>query len=455
MDGTPDLARQSLGTLARIETELGLRGYQRDGLRAFLANGGRGIAHMATGTGKTRLGVAAILWAREQGEAALVVVPTRALLAQWRAALSSHGLTGNQVRAVSGSSRLRRPTDADVLLTPIQTAMRNPDVLVRMAREGRSLLIVDECHRAGAPRSGAVLVDAFGYRLGLSATPWRPYDPPGTRRVLDYFGGVVHRYDLGTAVADGHLARYAYHVHSVHLDEIERAGYAVLTGEISNILDWVEARFEHLKEADLGEVLAFLRAGALDDVADELQHLLFERARIVKNAVGKLDVFGRLAPSLATRKTIVFAEEIGFAEALGDVARAQGLEPFLYHSLQPTPVRDATLAAFRRARAGVLLAVRALDEGLDIPDAEVAVLAASSTSPRQHIQRRGRVLRPLRDRQKVAEMHDFYVIGVDRVDRVRRIREDAEAIVYHGFEGDADAYFSDHPWDDTPAWAGL
>jgi superfamily II DNA or RNA helicase len=120
--------------VARIETELGLRPYQRKALRSFVDRGGRGIAHMATGTGKTLVGLGAIEWARAGNQRALVVVPTRALLHQWTADLVDHvGLAEDEIAAVSGSASLRRVEEAPVALTPIQTARRNPDVLAAMA----------------------------------------------------------------------------------------------------------------------------------------------------------------------------------------------------------------------------------------------------------------------------------------------------------------------------------
>jgi superfamily II DNA or RNA helicase len=129
--------------LARIETELGLRDYQRRALRSFVDRGGRGIAHMATGTGKTLVGLGAIAWARAGNQRALVVVPTRALLHQWTADLVEHaGVSEDEIEAVAGSKSLRGVEEAPVAITPIQTARRNPDVLARMAEERKGIELV-------------------------------------------------------------------------------------------------------------------------------------------------------------------------------------------------------------------------------------------------------------------------------------------------------------------------
>jgi superfamily II DNA or RNA helicase len=425
--------------LARIETELGLRDYQRRALRSFVDRGGRGIAHMATGTGKTRVGLGAIEWVRAGNQRALVVVPTRALLHQWRADLAEHtDAEEAEVAAVSGSANLRRVEESPVAITPIQTACRNPDVLTRMAEEDdRRLLVVDECHRAGAPAYSQALVDAFDYRLGLSATPQRPYDPQGTQRLLDYFEGVAYRYELRDAVDEGHLADYEYHLHSTYLTEREQQAYEDLNGQLNLVIAEIDDSFEDPPGMEnLGELLALLRAEGAGELAEDLQDLLFARARIVKNARGKIDVFERMSDRLSDKKTIVFAEEIDFAEDLARRASNQGLRTLVYHSEMGDDERDRTLATYRQMEAGALVTVRALDEGLDVPDADAAVLAASSTSERQHVQRRGRVLRPLRREAKTAEIHDFYVVGVDDPYRVARIREDAEKVRLHGFEDD-------------------
>lgn len=338
-----------------------------------------------------------------------------------------------------------------VIITPIQTAMRNAQSLKRMAHEQRrTLLIVDECHRAGAPKFSNALVEAFPYRLGLSATPKRPYDPTGTRRVLDYFDGVAHRYELGQAVDDGHLAQYTYHVHSLHLTSREQRAYDEINGFLNLTLAEINARYPDAPDLrELGKLLALLRREDEDALAEQLQEHLFARARIVKNAEGKLNVFESLAGSLRDKKTLVFTEEIDFAGRLARVAERNGLATRPYHSRMHDADREDALETFRHEEGGVLVAVRALDEGLDVPDADVAVLAASSTSPRQHIQRRGRVLRPLKDALKTAQLHDFYVIGVDDPYRVARIQEDADRVRTHGFQGS-----KTKPWESVQAWQG-
>lgn len=432
-------------SLARIESELGLRDYQRKALRSFVDRGGQGIAHMATGTGKTLIGIGAIQWAKTGDQRSLVLVPTQALQHQWAQELQDHGdVPRDEIATLRGSRQLRGSHDELVVVTPLQTAMRNPSILERMTREQRrTLLIVDECHRAGAPQFSNALVDAFPYRLGLSATPKRPYDPTGTRRVIQYFNGIAHRYELGEAVDDGHLAEYTYHLHSVHLNEREQRAYDEINGFLNLTLAEVKSRFPEAPSMEqLGQLLSYLRREDEEDLADQLQEHLFARARIVKNAEGKADVFNQLTRDLHGKKILVFNEEIRFAERLASVAKGNGLQTRVYHSKMDPGRRDAALAAFRSAEEGVLVAVRALDEGLDVPDADVAVLAASSTSPRQHIQRRGRVLRPLKDALKTAELHDFYVIGVDDPYRVARIQEDADRLVTHGFQG-----AGGRPWD--------
>jgi superfamily II DNA or RNA helicase len=431
--------------IARIETELGYRDYQSEALRSFVEDGGRGIAHMATGTGKTLVGIGAIRWAQAGGRRTLVVVPTRALLHQWKASLVERGgFDPDELTAIAGSRSLRGVDEAPVAITPIQTARRNPDVLASMADEQeRSLIVVDECHRAGAPTFSNALVDEFDYRLGLSATPHRPYDPTGTRRVLDYFEGVSYRYELREAVDEGHLADYTYHLHSTHLNEREQRAYDDLNGRLNLVLAAIEDEYEDPPGMEnLGEMLALLRADGAEELAEELQELLFARSRIVKNARGKIDVFADVSDRLADKKVLVFTEEIDFAERLARRSKNEGLRTLVYHSELDSVERDRTLSTFRSLEQGVLVTVRALDEGLDVPDADAAVLAASSTSKRQHVQRRGRVLRPLQTQAKTAEIHDFYVVGVDDPYRVARIREDADDVVLHGFSGGRN-----RPWE--------
>jgi len=281
-----------------------------------------------------------------------------------------------------------------VVVATMQTA--STDAFINGVSQGDHLLIIaDEIHQIGSPKNSRALVIRSGACLGLSATPVRYGDPEGTQRIFDRFGPVIPpKITLQDAIASGRLVNYEYFPHVVHLDDDESAHWKNLTKQIS---------FELAKSKNKEG------SGALTDKA---KMMLIQRSRIAKRA--------RVKTGLATgvikrefqegQSWLVYCEDSGQLDEMLIKLREQGLRPLEYHSNMSGDKVEA-LNWFKKF-GGILVSIKCLDEGVDIPAVSHAFILASSQNPRQFIQRRGRVLRKSPGKE-LAVIHDAIVVPVD------------------------------------------
>jgi superfamily II DNA or RNA helicase len=377
-----------------------LRPHQAAGLAAWRANDRRGILAFATGAGKTFTALDAI---REgllkYDEIPVVLVPDKTLLRQWYDELVAIAEPLNAMILRAGDDHtewrgaLREWTTQGggrrLVLATVQTAKKD-EFRTALARGGHLFLVADEVHRLGAPGNRSLLDEAlFGARLGLSATPERAGDPEGTAAIVSYFGGVLEpRYTLADAVRDGVLTRYFYRPHPVSLTDDEAEKWHRLSRRIAR-----------------------LRAELDEDADDDgrLELLLFERARIVKQAVAKVPLAVAVVNDAYEpgQRWIVYCDDQG---QLGDVVAALGAAGHTampFHSAMEGD-RSETLQWLDRY-AGIVVAIKCLDEGVDIPSVTHALILASSKNPREYVQRRGRILRRAPGKA-LAFVHDAIVV---------------------------------------------
>lgn len=383
------------------------RSHQVAALEAWESRGRRGIFEHATGSGKTFTAMCAIGDALCRREIPLILVPSDLLLQQWskelRETFSAQGLqlmicgAGHDRWKQGGGLRSwTRPAPdgpARAVLATIQTASR--DEFRGLCVQGDHLFMVaDEVHRLGATAARRLFELDTGPRLGLSATPVRAGDPEGTAALMDYFGGVVPPpFTLADAIKAEALTPYAYHVHTVRLSPDEREEWDKLT-----------ERFRRLYARQAGG------SDGDEGLSQGLKLLLIQRARIIKGARAKttMAVEVLLQSYEKGQRWIVYCDDQDQLGAVKAALRAGGIDPvYEYHSAMPGD-RKATLETFND-RGGVVVSIRCLDEGVDIPAVSHALILASSQNPREFIQRRGRVLR--RAPGKVlAHLHDVLVV---------------------------------------------
>jgi len=348
-----------------------LRRWQSEALAAWEAAGLRGVVEVVTGGGKTLFAQLCMRRvARDAPEARFVIlVPTEALLDQWWLSLQEdYGLADEDIGLWSGAG------------TPESTRLANIMVLntgrwaaPAIANAVPTMLIVDECHRSGSPANATALEGPHLATLGMSATPEREYDEGFRERIAPSLGPIIYRYDLNEGTKDGVLAAFELVNVAVELLPDERRRYDALSDRIRRLA----------------------RVALRDPEAEErLKALLRRRARVAGVAAMRVPVAVHLVEKHRRARALVFHESIDQAEIILKNLRERGHSATIYHSRIGASMRRDNLRLFRRGVFDVLVCCRALDEGINIPEARLAVVASATSSQRQRIQRLGRVLRP-------------------------------------------------------------
>jgi superfamily II DNA or RNA helicase len=285
-------------------------------------------------------------------------------------------------------------TNRTFLSGAFQTALK-PGIAVH-------LLIADEVHNLGAPKLKELLPQSINLRLGLSATPERHRDLDGSKAIFDYFGPPVYEFSIGDAIKQQVLVPYTYHPILVSLTDEETTEYLELTEKILRIFP---------KNND-------------DPIGDALKLLLIKRARLLASAANKLPALRQVVQEMKEpfERAIIYCGDGSVECPITDeisrqiavVTRILGDElgfrvrRFTYEESGET--REEIIVALKNRDLNAVIAIRCLDEGIDIPDARIGLLLASSINPRQFIQRRGRLLRRSDETGKRrAIIYDFIV----------------------------------------------
>lgn len=349
------------------------RPYQTEALIAWRAEGGRGVVTLPTGAGKTYLGALAIA---DAGVCTLVVAPTIDLLGQWKRALQEAlGAPSEMIGIYGGGAREVAP----VTIITYDSALLQPDLLWRFG-----LLIFDECHHLPAPTYRQIAEGAFTpLRLGLSATPERAdHSHTDLERLI---GPEVYRRAPESLSAERYLADFTVERVVVTLTDEERARYDTAR---ETYRDFVRRRrLVIASPADFQRKV--LWASARDPEARAAM-LAWRAARsLAFDADAKLELLEGILARHRDERVLIFSE---YNALVRDISQ-RFVIPSITH-LTPAAERRAILDAFRDGRFTKLVSGRVLNEGVDIPDCGVAVIVSGNATPREYIQRLGRILRP-------------------------------------------------------------
>lgn len=397
--------------------------YQIEAMNEWKANNFCGIFDMATGTGKTltALGALEILSRTIQDRVGVFIIcPYQHLVEQWLEDIVKFGITPlicysaydwkKNFKTLLSDFRYGVINNFCVITTNVTFATDYfQNEIDRL--HGNLCLIVDEAHNFGAKRQLDCMKELFTYRLALSATLERHFDEPGTQRLKDFFGKKCIEYSLEKAIQEDKLTPYYYYPIPIHFDEDELDAYNELTEKIINIL--CKVRSDTLPKS--AEMLLIQRARIVaaarnklkelydiirENYKDDNQMLIYCGATTVENSSyieGKVDdeekrqidiVVDMLGNQLNMRVSKFTSEESA-------KERARIKEDF----------RDGVLLQ-------ALVAIRCLDEGVNIPGIRTAFILASSTNPKEYIQRRGRVLRKAAGK-RFARIYDFITLPRD------------------------------------------
>jgi len=384
---------------------IALRSFQAAAVEAWEKAGCRGVLEMATGTGKTATALAAAVCRHDAlGRLALIIlVPYQHLLEQWqktcrafgfnpRMCSSAHRGWDVEVKSVVQDFRLGALPSLCLLAVHNTAASERFLRIVSTLPPERTMLVADEVHNLGSRVFQAALVEQAKLRLGLSATPRRWFDEQGTQAIFSYFNGVCFEYALEAAI--GHcLVPYEYNPILVNLSDDEMTHFEQLTRKITSV------------------------AGRAEDDPDmqvTLKRLLIERSRILASARNKLPELVGLLRGLLHEKeagneelqhALIYCAPGTHRDVLAAVA-GLGLRCHEFVHTVSLEQREKVISEFSRGDIQALIAVKCLDEGVDVPSTELAFFLASTSNPREFVQRRGRILRraPGKSRARVFDL---------------------------------------------------
>src|SRR4051794_4924933 len=366
--------------------------WQLDALAAWLRCGRRGVIEAVTGSGKTDVAIAAIVDALRRGRFVLVLVPTRVLMEQWHGRLVA-ALPQARIGRL-GDAGKDRPGSCDVLVATRHSAATHQPL---PPGEQGGLLIADECHGLGGGVLRRGLLRQYDERLGLTATLERA-DDAVTDLLLPYFGGICFRYGFEEAIADGVCARPRVAFVGVPLSPEERADYIATEQNLVNARNHLRA-VRGMPLTPFGDFVAAVAHLAAGDAgpdgraAREYLEVFSLRRQIVAQSIGKYELLGRLAPAIkGADGSLLFTETVrGANHAINRLDPLVAIE--LITGSTPRRHRKAILGDLLARRLDVVAAPRVLDEGIDVPDADLGIVMSASRTRRQMIQRMGRILR--------------------------------------------------------------
>lgn len=380
---------------------------------------------MATGTGKTLTGLGAISKLSEDVDdilAVIIVCPYQHLVEQW-----VEDIVRFNIKPIIGYSsspqkdwkkrlakavrdqKLRREKSFFCFVCTNAT-FTNSTVQEEISKiQSPVLLVVDEAHNFGARSFSRLLDDRFTYRLALSATLDRHRDDEGTAFLYDFFGKKCIEYSLEKAIEQDKLTKYKYYPIPVYLTDEELEKYEQKSYEMSKCL--IKGKDGKYKLNKRGEILAL------------------ERARIVAGASQKLDALREyIAPYADDNNILVYCGATNVVDESSDssyidendirqieaVTRILGnefhMEVAKFTSEENMETRATIKEQFQKGdRLQAIVAIKCLDEGVNIPGIRTAFILASTTNPKEYIQRRGRVLRKA-ENKPYAEIYDFVTL---------------------------------------------
>ena len=395
--------------------------WQRECIDVWRLNHGRGIIQVVTGAGKTQMAITAAQELDSDLNSTLVVkivVPTTFLVAQWQAALQGNGISGSDIGTYYGKNKDKKSYKYKIYVINSARYTLTHEILAHFNKNESLLLIADECHHYGSEENRKIF-DFIGigrgqyYTLGLSATPQGHHFATVLKPAL---GSVIYQYSFKEAVKHEIVTSYALFNVELEFSAEEQEEYEKHSRKISLALKNGERNgyiTNKMNEQEFFHQLAVLAKNNNISIATWAQSLLaqlYKRSAILYLARNRVFAALELVKRLSKEsKIIIFGERIEQGDELflllnrefpNKVAR--------YHSGMAHTTRQLALKQFRENHIRILISCRALDEGFDLPQADVGIILSSSTTERQKIQRLGRILRPSKNKQ-FASLYYLYV----------------------------------------------
>lgn len=422
--------------------------HQRQALASWKSNSFKGILKLATGSGKTITsiyGAVKIFEAKKKKKQQLfliIAVPYVELAIQWIENLRLFGINSHECFDSKNSwaesfenqvSYFKAGVTDFCSAVVVNRTLTSPffQSLVNSIDSSSLMIIGDECHNHGSKNVNAALPDAY-YRMGLSATPFRsdddeidsPFPNEAKERLLSYYGDIVATYGLDDAIHDGVLTPYKYHIIPVYLSTEEQDVYEELSSRITKII---------LKQQG---------SGLNQQDRENLTRYCGQRSRLLGSAQDKLEKLSELTAHISNEEkshTLFYAgegrpygetleEDIKVVDQVSKVLNRNGWKTSQFTGDVSRNERKFLMSAFKDKAIDALVAMKVLDEGIDVPACKTAYILASTKNPRQYVQRRGRILRKSKNKH-ISTIFDFVVLPTNESSASKKLKlSEAERI---------------------------
>ena len=411
--------------------------FQKEAIKEWEKNDYIGMFSMATGTGKTKTAIGGIVNLLKKHKTLFVVIacPQNTIVKQWENDIGQIDIFDASLIADSTNLEWRKQLankviecndnhiSTCVVYTTYNTLASTKFTKIISDIKTDSLLICDEVHWAGADTFFHGLLSLYNYRLGLSATPARHMDPDGTDALVKYFGKVVYEFSLERALTEINpdtrqtfLCPYTYHPIFVELSHDELLEYSEISAQIA--AQYAKEKnmpkrsdyFERLCEKrQLIIVNANSKYNAFDDLLNEIKNIIYTLIYCSPQQIDNVQ-------SILNSKGIINHRFTGY----------EGTYPQKEFNFKSE--REYILDNFENGNYLALVAMKCLDEGINVLRAETGIFMASSTNPKQYIQRRGRLLRRHKEKD-MAKIFDIIVIPFLDKKRARNVDKDERKIL--------------------------
>ena len=392
------------------------RRYQKEAVDKWFETR-KGILKFATGSGKTKTAIYLTEQIKllEKKKVFIIVVPDKTLLNQWNDEISQYTQDIVICYSENPNWQVKLKDRIDIFsienegffyIISTNDSFHTDKMRKQLYKiQNDSILIVDECHTWGTMNILNNLPKITS-KLGLSATPEIHFSLERTEKLLSYFGGIISEYSLEDAIKDNRLVEYVYKPILVRLTEDEKCEYEEITKKIVKVIGYDKEDYINFNDSIL-------------------ESLFYKRSRILYGAKEKLVVLEKIVEPLARDGNLLIYcgttssnyetknEEnldvlVNQISMVNQILSRLDIRSTQYTSQESEEERKIALREFKRGTFSSLVAIKCLDEGVDIPVSKTAIIMSSSTNPREFIQRRGRILR--QDGKKShATIYDFVI----------------------------------------------
>jgi superfamily II DNA or RNA helicase len=399
--------------------------HQKEAIQSWVSSGYCGLFKLATGSGKTFTSISALVdlydarYKQDKPTFVIISVPYIELANQWVSELQPFNIM--PVKCYESSDYWSPILDKKILLfrsgslsfvcVVVVNKTLSSDIFkskISKVMPENILLIGDECHHLGSQGLFESLPPCQ-FRIGLSATPFRteddevegsPFPDTAKQNLVNYFKGIISEYSLSDAIRDGILSPYRYDIVAVYLDDAEQEQYEEYSIKIQKMI--LKARNSALSSEERAILTSLCGA----------------RSRLLATCSGKLPAFLNYLKSknISMEHSLIYVgegkadgDDISYITRVTNRLHEFGLKVAKFTSQESSAERNRIMTNFKTKIFDSLVAMKVLDEGIDVPVCKSAFILASTRNPRQYVQRRGRVLRKSKDKSE-ALIVDFVVL---------------------------------------------